>query len=171
MLRHAALLLLLAVGPACSSTEVGACIPGAQVACACPGGGQGAQVCASDGKSFGQCMGCDIKQASTTPQAVPTPEPANTQAPAPLPPGAEPPRDPPPPPPEAPPQVAEAPPAEAPVKPRAASAPEKPIKPSGSKAVTCTRKCTTGTFGKTCGPWICPPGVKPPTTPADDPYG
>ena len=35
-----------------------ACIPGAQVACTCPGGAIGAQVCAPDGQSLGACQGC-----------------------------------------------------------------------------------------------------------------
>lgn len=32
------------------------CIPGRQVACACPGGAQGAQACNADGKSYGPCF-------------------------------------------------------------------------------------------------------------------
>ncbi|MBI3202093.1 MAG: hypothetical protein HYZ29_11165 [Myxococcales bacterium] len=39
--------------------EAGQCLPGEQVACACPGGAsKGAQICADDGKSFGACLGC-----------------------------------------------------------------------------------------------------------------
>lgn len=42
-----------------SDAAAGQCLPGEQVACACPGGGlTGAQVCADDGKSFGACTGC-----------------------------------------------------------------------------------------------------------------
>lgn len=33
----------------------GSCVPGQQVACACPGGGEGVQVCATDGSFFGPC--------------------------------------------------------------------------------------------------------------------
>lgn len=33
----------------------GSCVPGQQVACACPGGGDGIQVCNPDGSSFGPC--------------------------------------------------------------------------------------------------------------------
>lgn len=33
----------------------GSCVPGQQVACACPGGADGVQVCALDGSSFGVC--------------------------------------------------------------------------------------------------------------------
>jgi hypothetical protein len=35
-----------------------ACTPGVQIACACPGGAQGAQVCLSDGSGYGTCDGC-----------------------------------------------------------------------------------------------------------------
>src|ERR1019366_5463021 len=36
-----------------------ACIPGQQVACACPGvASTGAQTCELDGQSFGACIGC-----------------------------------------------------------------------------------------------------------------
>lgn len=38
-----------------SNSGGNACIPGISVACSCPDGGQGAQVCAADGKSFGAC--------------------------------------------------------------------------------------------------------------------
>lgn len=41
-----------------STPEAGpttACLPGKQEACACPGGTQGAQVCAADGNSYGAC--------------------------------------------------------------------------------------------------------------------
>ena len=38
-----------------SNSGGNACIPGMSVACSCPDGGQGAQVCAVDGKSFGAC--------------------------------------------------------------------------------------------------------------------
>ena len=34
------------------------CTPGVQQACACPGGGQGVQVCADDGERFGACTTC-----------------------------------------------------------------------------------------------------------------
>lgn len=36
----------------------GPCIPGAQLACACPGAATGVQVCAADGESLGRCV-CD----------------------------------------------------------------------------------------------------------------
>ncbi len=35
-----------------------ACVPGSQITCACLGGGQGMQVCKSDGSSLGACQGC-----------------------------------------------------------------------------------------------------------------
>ena len=52
--------LLLAL-VACSSDEDPAqvCAPGRQEACACPGGGQGAQVCNTEGTGYGACAPCD----------------------------------------------------------------------------------------------------------------
>jgi hypothetical protein len=53
--------LALGVAPACGDGEgegdgsAGSCVPGQQVACACPGGGSGVQLCAADGSSFGPC--------------------------------------------------------------------------------------------------------------------
>src|SRR5512142_941685 len=34
------------------------CTPGEQRACACPGSGQGVQVCSADGALRGECTGC-----------------------------------------------------------------------------------------------------------------
>jgi hypothetical protein len=34
------------------------CVPGAQTACACPGGGDGVQICRADGSGFNTCEGC-----------------------------------------------------------------------------------------------------------------
>lgn len=42
------------------------CTPGAQVACACPGGWPGAQRCADDGKRFEPCLGCGGGIATTS---------------------------------------------------------------------------------------------------------
>ncbi len=43
-----------------ADTDGGACAPGQQVSCACPGGEvEGVQVCNADGLGFGMCMGCD----------------------------------------------------------------------------------------------------------------
>lgn len=36
------------------------CVPGAQLACACPDGGVGAQVCNPDGQSLGPCIPCPL---------------------------------------------------------------------------------------------------------------
>jgi|GEM_PF-3272681 len=36
----------------------GQCVPGAQQACACPGGGEGAQICKDDGSGYAACFGC-----------------------------------------------------------------------------------------------------------------
>lgn len=48
---------LFVVAAACSdeSDTVPGCTPGAQTACACPNGVEGIQVCASDGRSLGEC--------------------------------------------------------------------------------------------------------------------
>lgn len=54
----------LGVAMACGDAEVdgsgsaGSCVPGQAVACVCPGGGEGVQVCAPDGVSYGSCT-CD----------------------------------------------------------------------------------------------------------------
>lgn len=55
--------LALGAVSACGGDEGGAdgdggsgCTPNAQVACACPGGGSGVQVCNPDGLGFGPCM-------------------------------------------------------------------------------------------------------------------
>lgn len=37
----------------------GACVPGAAVVCACPGGGQGVQVCNAEGSALGACENCE----------------------------------------------------------------------------------------------------------------
>ncbi len=50
-------------GPA-SASDDGVCAPGQQVACACPGGEQGAQSCAADGNSFLPCE-CPEPPATT----------------------------------------------------------------------------------------------------------
>jgi hypothetical protein len=59
-------LLLLSAAAGCSAdgetrsdTDGAGCTPGQQVSCACPGGGDGVQVCEADGSAFGVCMGCD----------------------------------------------------------------------------------------------------------------
>ncbi len=63
----AAALLLAACGggtatTSSTSTSTGAggraCIPGAQVSCACPGGQQGVQTCNPDGSALEACEGC-----------------------------------------------------------------------------------------------------------------
>ena len=58
--RYAAVLsLLLAVASGCGTATPLSCLPGAQQACACPGGGQGVQVCNPDGHSLGACQACE----------------------------------------------------------------------------------------------------------------
>lgn len=42
-----------------------ACTPGQQIACACPGGGNGAQVCLPNGGGFGACDGCGGASSSS----------------------------------------------------------------------------------------------------------
>lgn len=46
------------VGSGGSGGGAGACVPGAQVACACADGESGAQVCLDDGSGFGTCGPC-----------------------------------------------------------------------------------------------------------------
>ena len=73
MRRTLAFLLLLG----CSSTvSPGRCVPGASMACVCPGVGAGAQVCAADGASFGVCVcgvdaGVDAAGDAPSPGDVP----------------------------------------------------------------------------------------------------
>jgi cysteine-rich repeat protein len=59
----AALVSLTSVVVACSGDDsggtAGGCTPNEQVSCACPGGTQGIQSCASDGSAFGACQ-CGI---------------------------------------------------------------------------------------------------------------
>jgi hypothetical protein len=53
--------LLCGIAVACGDGEgdgdggAGSCVPGQQVACACPGGADGVQQCTPDGSSFGPC--------------------------------------------------------------------------------------------------------------------
>jgi hypothetical protein len=47
-----------------ATTGSGACVSGQQSACACPGSATvGAQICNTDGHSFGPCMGCGANDA------------------------------------------------------------------------------------------------------------
>ena len=52
----AAMLALAASAAGCEDDNP--CTPAAQVACACPGRGEGVQVCLEDGSGFGPCEGC-----------------------------------------------------------------------------------------------------------------
>jgi hypothetical protein len=48
-----------------SETDGGACVPGHQVGCACPGGElEGVQICDALGSGYGACMGCDDASSS-----------------------------------------------------------------------------------------------------------
>ncbi len=49
-----------------TGTSMGLCIPGVQVTCGCPGGGQGAQVCKDDGSGFEACIGCATGSGGAT---------------------------------------------------------------------------------------------------------
>ncbi len=46
--------------PAAPAARGPSCMPGRQVPCPCPEGEQGAQRCADDGRSYGDCTGCDV---------------------------------------------------------------------------------------------------------------
>lgn len=65
-----------------SNSGPNTCIPGMSVACVCPDGNQGAQVCAADGGSFGACE-CEgssgsVSNATTDPTTGPvTTDPTN----------------------------------------------------------------------------------------------
>lgn len=50
----------------------GSCVPGQQVACACPGGADGIQVCSSDGAFFGPCSCGDPTDGEATDSATDT---------------------------------------------------------------------------------------------------
>lgn len=58
-----------------SNTGGNSCTPGASVACTCTNGSDGAQVCAVDGKSFGECTceggGSESESVSSTPTTEP----------------------------------------------------------------------------------------------------
>jgi hypothetical protein len=61
-----------------SRSDAVVCIPGAQVACACPGGTSSVQVCLADGSGLGLCQ-CNLAPPATPPVAAPptpTPTPA-----------------------------------------------------------------------------------------------
>lgn len=52
--------------------QAGACVPGQQVACACPGGVSGVQACTSDGSRFDACA-CAAPAPVVVQQAAPPP--------------------------------------------------------------------------------------------------
>lgn len=47
-----------------TTSTPGACVPGQQIACACPGGTDGAQACLGDGSGFGPCE-CPTETTTT----------------------------------------------------------------------------------------------------------
>src|SRR5688572_4166961 len=53
-----------------SDTDGAGCMPGQQVSCACPGGGEGVQICEADGSAFGVCMGCDDASSGSSTSVV-----------------------------------------------------------------------------------------------------
>ena len=65
--RHAHIVALaLLVGSACTAAPdapAAGCLPGTQVACPCPGGSQGVQVCLPTGNGFGPCSECSESDA------------------------------------------------------------------------------------------------------------
>lgn len=50
-----------------------ACVPGAQVACACPGGGSGVQACVSEGTGYGVCFCAPVPLSQSERDAQPVP--------------------------------------------------------------------------------------------------
>jgi hypothetical protein len=80
--------LLALAGPRAAAAQPGACVPGAQVECACVGGVKSVQVCAPDGASFLPCQ-CAGPAAGPPSPAGPPPGAGPTVAPTPAPaPGA-----------------------------------------------------------------------------------
>ena len=70
--------LMMGTGPLAHDAHAADCVPGAQIQCACPGGGSGVQVCAEDGKRLGACGNC----AAPAPEAAPPmSQPMSTAAP------------------------------------------------------------------------------------------
>src|SRR6478609_1177419 len=53
-----------------SSTSGVLCIPGQQIACACPGGAaMGAQACLPGGTGYGPCQGCEASGSTSSGQS------------------------------------------------------------------------------------------------------
>jgi hypothetical protein len=66
-----ALVFIVALATGCGGSGIAenpdlACVPGAQVACACAGGGQGVQVCRDTGRALGSCMACPMTAGAGT---------------------------------------------------------------------------------------------------------
>ena len=57
-LAAAALCACLGCPGETATAEGGACAPGRQIACDCPGGGAGVQICNAAGTGYGACAGC-----------------------------------------------------------------------------------------------------------------
>lgn len=64
--------------PTSTSEPGGACIPGQSVACACPNGGNGAQVCNPDGSSYSPCECADPTTSNPTTSNPTTADPSTT---------------------------------------------------------------------------------------------
>lgn len=65
-----ALAFAMALASACKSQ---ACVPGKQVACACPGGEQGVQACDADGSRYLPCICTSTPTQATAPALAPPP--------------------------------------------------------------------------------------------------
>ncbi|MEM9453904.1 MAG: hypothetical protein AAGF11_06975 [Myxococcota bacterium] len=52
-------------GEVVTGSPGGACIPGQQITCPCPGGGDGVQICMQNGAGYGPCQ-CDVVGDDTT---------------------------------------------------------------------------------------------------------
>ena len=73
MLRFLPVLFLVVACLGCSSDR--ACVPGAQVACACPGGRPGVQVCRPSGDALGPCTCASAQAVRSRPPDEPLDEP------------------------------------------------------------------------------------------------
>jgi hypothetical protein len=58
---------------ALAADEARSCVPGAQIACACGGGGNGVQVCSDDGQRFGVCDCAAAAPVPPPPPVLPPP--------------------------------------------------------------------------------------------------
>ena len=74
------LLAILVIAGCGTASPDRACVPGVQVACACPGGGAGAQACAADGGGYETCICSGSPDADVAAQDLPGDEASAAEA-------------------------------------------------------------------------------------------